>query len=69
MIVWLYVAAALVCAAFTGWLASTKGREPFTWFFLGLLFGPIALFALGFSPEIDYPRRERGRKEADFRSP
>jgi hypothetical protein len=43
---------------FTAWLASEKGKSSFAWFFLGLFFGPIAFFAIGFSPDrsIDFTR-------------
>lgn len=35
---------------FCGWLADVKGRDTFSWFWLGFLFGPIALITLGLAP-------------------
>jgi|TergutMp193P3_1026864.scaffolds.fasta_scaffold278556_1 hypothetical protein len=39
-------------AIFSAWLASIKGYSGKTWFFLGLFFGLIAFFAIGFAPKI-----------------
>lgn len=36
----------LVSGCFCSWLAEEKGREFGIWFFLGLLFGPLALLTL-----------------------
>jgi hypothetical protein len=40
----------LVAAAFTAWLAAKKGYDFLVWFFLGLFFGVIPLFAVGLAP-------------------
>jgi hypothetical protein len=37
---------------FTAWLAEQKGRERRLWFVLGFFFGPIALLAVGFAPDV-----------------
>lgn len=42
---------AVAMAFFTGWLASEKGRQIGTWAFLGLVFGIIALLAVGLAPQ------------------
>jgi hypothetical protein len=42
-----------VCAVFTAMVASSRGRPSTRWFFAGLLFGPIALLAVGFMPAAD----------------
>ena len=39
------VIAWLLCAIYSSKIAASKGRSAFTWFFLGLLFGPFAFFA------------------------
>jgi hypothetical protein len=39
-----------LAAAFTAWLAAKKGYDFLVWFFLGLFFGVISLFAIGFVP-------------------
>jgi cytochrome c-type biogenesis protein CcmH/NrfF len=44
------VAYQLAAAAFTAWLAVKKGYDVLVWFFLGLFFGVISLFAVGFAP-------------------
>ena len=41
----------LGCAFLTAWLASERGRPNVPWFFLGLVFGPIAMLAVGLAPE------------------
>jgi hypothetical protein len=41
----------LGCALLTAWLASERGRANVPWFFLGLVFGPIAMLAVGLAPE------------------
>lgn len=41
----------VVFGCFTADLAKDKGYEYFTWFLLGLFFGPIALVAIGFKPD------------------
>jgi hypothetical protein len=41
---------ALVVGPLTAWLADERGRDPAPWFFLGALFGPIALLSVGFGP-------------------
>jgi hypothetical protein len=43
----------LALAAFTGWLAGAKGRSEVSWFFFGLLFGLIALIAVGLAPPLN----------------
>ena len=48
----LVFATAFVFGIFCSWLAGEKGRNSGGWFFLGLLFGPIALFSLGFAPAL-----------------
>jgi hypothetical protein len=40
----------IVTAMFCTYLANEKDRSPLAWFILGVLFGPIALLALGFVP-------------------
>lgn len=37
-------------ATLTGWLATERGRSDGEWVLLGLLFGPIALIAVGLAP-------------------
>ena len=37
-------------AALTGWLADERGREFVPWAVTGLIFGPLALLAVGFAP-------------------
>jgi hypothetical protein len=41
---------ALIVGPLTAWLADERGRDPAPWFFLGALFGPIALLSVGFGP-------------------
>jgi hypothetical protein len=48
LIVYLY--GVLLVAFFTSWLATEKRRDPVLWFFLGALFGWIALITLGLAP-------------------
>lgn len=36
----------VVCGGFSAFVADEKGRSVAAWFFLGLLFGPIALLAI-----------------------
>jgi len=40
----------VVIGLFAGWLANEKGHSQQTWVLLGILFGPIALAAIGFAP-------------------
>jgi hypothetical protein len=47
----------LVAAAFTAWLAAKKGYDFLVWFFLGLLFGLIPLFAIGLAPVKRNPKK------------
>jgi hypothetical protein len=49
--IFIATAYALGGAGLSAWLASRKGCGAGAWFFLGLLFGVIALLALGFSPD------------------
>jgi hypothetical protein len=49
-IVLLLIIVWVVCGVFTAIVASSKGRGTWGWFFAGFLFGPIALFAVGFMP-------------------
>ena len=37
-------------AALTGWLADERGREFVPWAVTGLIFGPLALLAVGLAP-------------------
>lgn len=46
----------VVCAGFSAFVAKQKNRDSVGWFFLGLLFGPIALLALAAIPPLDPPR-------------
>jgi hypothetical protein len=32
------------------WLAGERGRGIWTWFFIGAIYGPVAIFILGFAP-------------------
>ena len=43
----------VIFGGFSGWLASEKNRESGSWFVLGFFFGPVALIALGFSPDLE----------------
>ena len=43
---------AAVGGGFAAWLAAQKHRDPIGWFFLGLLFGPLALLAVGLAPRL-----------------
>lgn len=38
----------LVCGSFTAMVASSRGRDGVSWFVLGVLFGILALLAVGF---------------------
>ena len=58
----------LLFAIFSAVIANSKHRNAIGWFFLGLLFGPFALFAVGVMPALvvvplvpppPRPRRER----------
>lgn len=52
-VVWSAVAATMLAwGGFTAWLADQKERDPLGWFALGLLFGPIALLAVGLAPTL-----------------
>jgi hypothetical protein len=42
----------LHCAGFASYIASEKGRNPYSWFFLGLFFGIFALIAIASIPSI-----------------
>jgi hypothetical protein len=55
IIIAVFVVYAIATGAFSAWLASAKDREAGTWFFLGLLFGIIALIAIGLSPDEKAP--------------
>ena len=48
-----YILVWIACGFFAATVASSKGRGFGGWFFLGLLFGPIALLAVGFMPKED----------------
>ena len=47
----------VIIAVFWGWIccyfAQQRGRNPYGWFFLGLLFGPFPLIALFLMPVIE----------------
>lgn len=49
-LVLILVVQAIACAFLAGWLAGEKGRNSPSWFVLGLLFGFLALFAVGLAP-------------------
>jgi hypothetical protein len=38
----------LLCAELCAWIAVTRKKRSWHWFFLGLIFGPVALFYLLF---------------------
>lgn len=40
-----------ITAIFTAWVGGKKGYKPVSWFFLGTLFGPLALIAIGVVPQ------------------
>ncbi len=46
----------LLCGIFNAWTAKEKNKSPITWFFMGIMFGPLSLFILG------YVNREDSRK-------
>ncbi len=46
-IIWLF------CAELSAWIAATKRKRSWKWFFLGLILGPIAVFYLAFSKRED----------------
>jgi hypothetical protein len=49
-VLWAYVAASFLA----GWVAATKGRNPFNWIVLSLFLNPLfVLVALAAVPEID----------------
>jgi hypothetical protein len=50
IIMFIGIAYSLGGAGLSAWLASRKGYSAGTWFFLGLLFGVIALLAVGLAP-------------------
>jgi hypothetical protein len=45
------------CGGFCYWLASEKNRDGTSWFFLGFIFGWIALIALAGSPILSEERK------------
>ena len=45
------------CGGFCAWLASEKNRDGTSWFFLGFIFGWIALIALAGSPILSEERK------------
>ena len=49
---WLTIALTvwLVIGVAVGWLAEERGRSMFTWFFIGLCFGPFAAILVGLAP-------------------
>ena len=60
---WLYlICYLLISSSFTDWLANKKGYNPVLWFFIGLLFGPIAFFAIGFAPDKNFKNKEEINK-------
>lgn len=40
----------IACGIFSSMVASSKRRNGILWFVLGVLFGPLALLAVGFMP-------------------
>jgi hypothetical protein len=50
---------ALTWGGFSAWLADQKGRDPLSWFGLGLLFGPVALLSVGLAPLFSDSLEER----------
>jgi membrane protease subunit (stomatin/prohibitin family) len=68
----IFVLYGMVMGGFSGWLASAKGYGGVAWFFLGLVFGIIALLAIGFAPVIKlqaeaadiYKNSEQGSSQA-----
>ena len=52
VIIWI-VAFGALC----GWLADEKGRSGSNWFWLGAVFGFVALLVLGFAPAVAEPER------------
>lgn len=60
---WLYfICYLLISASFTDWLANKKGYNPVLWFIIGLLFGPISFFAIGFAPDKNFKNKEEMNK-------
>lgn len=57
-VVFLIVFAMGSFGAFTGWLAVQRGRQWGLWFILGLIFGPVAMLAVGFAPDLGTHRRD-----------
>ena len=47
----------IVCAVFTGVIASSKGRSGGGWFFLAMFFSLFALIAICAMPRIEKDRR------------
>jgi hypothetical protein len=60
----------IIMGGFSGWIASTKGYDSVAWFFLGFLFGLIALLVIGFSPVKKFPAEATadGYDDSDQRS-
>ena len=54
-----YIAHAIVCALYAAHIASVKGRDPWNWFFGGLLFGILGLLAAGLCPSMSEEIAER----------
>lgn len=46
-------------ACFTSFVAKEKGRSTFSWLFLGMVCGPLALFTIGLLPETPANRHRR----------
>ncbi|MFQ5626649.1 MAG: hypothetical protein ACE5FM_08365 [Methyloligellaceae bacterium] len=46
----------IVFAVLTAIAAEVKGRNPFGWFFLGVLFGAFALIAVLVMPKVEKPQ-------------
>ena len=44
--------------AFCGWLAEEKGKDRVTWFWLGMVFGVIALLAIVGVPKVESSEEE-----------
>jgi hypothetical protein len=55
-------------AGFCAWLAEEKGRDGMRWFWLGFLFGFIALLAIAGAPVLEEEEEQPRRGGRRFRS-
>ncbi len=54
--IWLWLAiAVLATMALNPWIAYRKNRSPWLWFWLGVLFNPVAFVVLLFRPSLPRP--------------